>query len=518
MTKPARSVLAGLAAGIAETLAMDAISVAWSFGRRRIFDGRERSLFHQGGRPDVERAKKLGKSSGDSESVITAKLAERIAEPILGRRLSDSERHYGGQIVHYGYGALLGAAYGLSGQRLGAVRSGHGTLFGAATWMGGVNIALPLLKLMKPPHKHSFGEHAFSLVSHLGYGLALQSVYTLLDHDLDSTGVNSMENTITRYLEDAIAAEKSFETQLTGFAKEATIPAVRALFETHAGETREQYQNLTARLTALGGSTSGFKSFLAHFFGASPKSAQMGHEPEERTVQDLMMAYSVENAEVAMYECLIVASEAAGDLETARLARRIQAQEQATADKLWPQIAPAAKEAFRQVVAKNSGNTREVLLSYLQDVEAAEQNFEDALASFSKMGDQQDVKELLSFMSRKARTQHERLQKRIESLGGSRSVTKSILAHMLAFTPTSAQIGHEGSEKNTQHLMITYAAAAAEMAMYESLAAVAESAVDHETVALARELQKEEKEDHTLAWRKLSASAEASFRDVVHRT
>jgi hypothetical protein len=41
---------------------------------------------------------------------------------------------------------------------------------------------------------------------------------------------------------------------------------------------------------------------------------------------------------------------------------------------------------------------------------------------------------------------------------------------MLAFTPLSAQIGQGAAEKNTQHLMVTFAAAAAEMAMYESLA------------------------------------------------
>jgi ferritin-like metal-binding protein YciE len=267
-------------------------------------------------------------------------------------------------------------------------------------------------------------------------------------------------------------------------------------------------------LKALGGSTSGFKSFLAHLFGALPKSAQIGHEPEERAVQDLMMAFSVENAEVAMYESLIAASDAAGDRETGSLARQIQRQEQETAHKLWPHISPAAAKAFGQITARKSEGARELVLRYLQDVEAAEENFEDALAAFSKMGDQQEVKELLSFMSRKARSQHERLRKRIETLGGTRSVTKSILAHMLAFTPTSAQIGQDASEKNTQHLMITCAAAAAEMAMYESLAAVAESAGDRETLALARELQREEEEDHRLASRQLSQSASAAYHEA----
>jgi hypothetical protein len=42
----------------------------------------------------------------------------------------------------------------------------------------------------------------------------------------------------------------------------------------------------------------------------------------------------------------------------------------------------------------------------------------------------------------------------------------------------SAQIGQGAAEKNTQHLMVTFAAASAAMAMYESLVAAASEAGD----------------------------------------
>jgi hypothetical protein len=90
-----------------------------------------------------------------------------------------------------------------------------------------------------------------------------------------------------------------------------------------------------------------------------------------------------------------------------------------------------------------------------------------------------------------------------------------VLAHLLAFAPVSAQLGHEESEKNTQHLMITYSAAAAGMAMYESLAAAATAAGDEETARLARELQSEEKEDHRLAWEQLPRSARVAFQTLL---
>ncbi len=160
---------------------------------------------------------------------------------------------------------------------------------------------------------------------------------------------------------------------------------------------------------------------------------------------------------------------------------------------------------------------QEVIVRYLEDAEAAERNFEDALATFGHTGEQNLVKNFFHMASAKAKTQHERLEVRLRALGGSPSTTKSILAHLLAFAPTTAQIGHEPAEKNTQHLMVCIAAASAEMAMYESLATVAQAAGDGETEQLARQLQAEEKEDYEQSWKLLRVSALDAFGKVVGR-
>ena len=163
--------------------------------------------------------------------------------------------------------------------------------------------------------------------------------------------VETSVEVIKRYLEDAIAAEKSFETQLEGFSKEGDNPAAQLAFQIHAKETRRQYERLTARLESLGGSPSGAKSFLAHVFGLAPKTAQIGHEKEERTTQNLMMAFAVENSELAMYEALATVAEAAGDGTTAMLAREIQQEEKATAEKVWKLLPIAATDAFFRVTS-----------------------------------------------------------------------------------------------------------------------------------------------------------------------
>ena len=85
-------------------------------------------------------------------------------------------------------------------------------------------------------------------------------------------------------------------------------------------------------------------------FNFAPKIAQIGHDKYERQTQDLMMAYAVENAEVAMYESLAQAAHLAGDTHTEQLARQIQHQEKQTAEKVWAQVAPAARRAMQAVL------------------------------------------------------------------------------------------------------------------------------------------------------------------------
>jgi ferritin-like metal-binding protein YciE len=81
-------------------------------------------------------------------------------------------------------------------------------------------------------------------------------------------------------------------------------------------------------------------------FGLAPKSAQVGHQAQERTTQNLITAFAVENSECAMYEALTAAAKAAGDSATEALAREIQAEEKQTADKIWRFIPSRAKIAF----------------------------------------------------------------------------------------------------------------------------------------------------------------------------
>lgn len=162
---------------------------------------------------------------------------------------------------------------------------------------------------------------------------------------------DNVQDIIRRYLKDAIAAENSFESQLRGFASEGDNTMVHSLFQQHAEETRSQIQRLEARLSELGDSPSTIKSFMAHMFNFAPKAASLGHEEAERVTQNLMIAFAVENSEIAMYESLATVAEAIGDTTTASLARQIQSEEKATAEKIWPHISMSARESLGKLTA-----------------------------------------------------------------------------------------------------------------------------------------------------------------------
>ncbi len=153
----------------------------------------------------------------------------------------------------------------------------------------------------------------------------------------------SSSELIQRYLQDAIASEKSFESRLRAMAEGGENPRARELFVSHADETKRQYSRLTSRLQVLGGSPSTAKSIMAHIFGSIPKAGQIGTKEEDKDTQNLIIAYAIEQSEVATYEALKVAAEAVGDLPTAHLAEEIQREEQMAAQRIWNLLPASAR-------------------------------------------------------------------------------------------------------------------------------------------------------------------------------
>lgn len=161
---------------------------------------------------------------------------------------------------------------------------------------------------------------------------------------------------IKRYVADANAIEKSFETQLHRFAKEIDDEAVKVVFQKHAAEAKQQQERLTARLHEMEGGASGVRGFFPHIFGLGLKSGQLGSGKEERATHQLTIAYAVENSLLAVYESLATMAEAAGDADTADLARRIQSETQLMAQEVWKLLPGVALATHARATAGRLAN------------------------------------------------------------------------------------------------------------------------------------------------------------------
>jgi putative membrane protein len=98
-----------------------------------------------------------------------------------GKSLSSDQKEKGGMVVHYAFGTLMGALYGVAAEmgsrRIGrnSVLSGMG--FGAALFAGADEAAIPALRLSKSPAEATWHEHLYGLASHLVYGTTAAAVF-----------------------------------------------------------------------------------------------------------------------------------------------------------------------------------------------------------------------------------------------------------------------------------------------------------------------------------------------------
>jgi ferritin-like metal-binding protein YciE len=154
--------------------------------------------------------------------------------------------------------------------------------------------------------------------------------------------METTQERLVRYLDEAWAVEKALVSDLREMADEVNDQQVRALFEEHAQVTHQQEENLEARIRALGQEPSGAKGFVHQMIAKAGDLLQGTQDEYDKTTQDLMKGFATENLEMAMYQSLESFATAIGDQETAQLARRHFDQEKEAANRVWPMIEPAA--------------------------------------------------------------------------------------------------------------------------------------------------------------------------------
>jgi ferritin-like metal-binding protein YciE len=179
-------------------------------------------------------------------------------------------------------------------------------------------------------------------------------------HPGSAAGVTSEQKTV-QYLAEAHALEAALLQTLTAHIAITPRSEYRDLLERHAEETRAQLERIGGRLAELGEGRNPLQ--LAYGLaqtavgqliaaGKFPLDLLRGTGGEEKLLKNAKDEAASEALEIATYDALEALAEAAGDEETATLAREHRAQEEAFLADLRQVIGQLA----RDVHAAETGN------------------------------------------------------------------------------------------------------------------------------------------------------------------
>jgi uncharacterized membrane protein YagU involved in acid resistance len=114
--------------------------------------------------------------AGRPENMPPAVLVGRAATALHHGSLTDRQRLRAQEVIHYGFGAGLGVAYGAAAKRWPAVTRGRGALMGLAIYGGTHASALPALGIQRPPWRLARAAVAWESASHVVFGVALEAL------------------------------------------------------------------------------------------------------------------------------------------------------------------------------------------------------------------------------------------------------------------------------------------------------------------------------------------------------
>jgi ferritin-like metal-binding protein YciE len=178
---------------------------------------------------------------------------------------------------------------------------------------------------------------------------------------------NNLQEQLIKYLTDAHSIEQQALVQMKAAPKIAGDPEIAAAFEQHLRETEEHERLVRQRLEALGGSKNLVKDVAGAATGAG--FALFAKFQPDTPGKLVTHAFSYEHMEIAAYDLLAKAAERAGDIETAQMARRIEEQERAMAQRLSGLFDRAVEASLRDL---SPDDLREQLTKYLEDAHAIE--------------------------------------------------------------------------------------------------------------------------------------------------
>jgi Protein of unknown function (DUF1440) len=156
-----QGIAVGAVAGLVGTWAMSEVQRLWT----NVVDGEPPES--AGGKHDARDWQERTEHQNSNELA-----AQAVAGYLFSRRLTQEELRVAAPVVHYLFGAALGAIYGVYADRRPA--GGSGAAFGTTVWLAADEIAMPLLGLSDSTARRPVEMHLQSLVAHLVFGTATE--------------------------------------------------------------------------------------------------------------------------------------------------------------------------------------------------------------------------------------------------------------------------------------------------------------------------------------------------------
>jgi len=157
LSTPVGAIGRGVLAGALGTAAMDAL----------LYERYRRG----GGESNVEAWEFSAGLTSWAEAPAPAQVGKRLIEGLFDVELPAKSVPVVNNLMHWAFGILNGAQYGIVAGSLKRPKIRHGLLFGATVWASGY-VVLPAAKLYKPIWQYDAKTLAKDLSAHLVYGLA----------------------------------------------------------------------------------------------------------------------------------------------------------------------------------------------------------------------------------------------------------------------------------------------------------------------------------------------------------
>lgn len=144
--------------------------------------------------------------------------------------------------------------------------------------------------------------------------------------------VDARHEVLVRHIDEALALEETVKRQLDSLVATTEDTELKSLFREHRSETEAQLERLRRRLEAHGATPSTVRSAMTTLGSAAkvPVDAMRSL----KAARNLRDAYTTEHFEIACYRLLEGIASRLGDDETAEIARRNRAEEEAMARRL----------------------------------------------------------------------------------------------------------------------------------------------------------------------------------------